>query len=392
MYDFSKTYEFTIRSEEALDAALGKNEIVAMDAESLLALLRTKTRRVSFGDHLKRYIYEHIIRQGDFSAIETKRFQREILDHFAENRTPLSFTPTSAKPAALAKNWLTQASVGRPVVFLLGFGLRMTVEEVSDFLTKALGEQSFCFKDPRELIYWYCLKNSLPFGRMQALLATCEAALGAAASPELALEGTCVLQDQASRVSLPAELIDLMQGHGIGFTPGGFSATASATFEALYERAKEAVAGARAAGGAGAGAPVSEAEVELCLYAETLFDESGNLKKASASTLAAQFGSKRLSRQRLRDLRLKKQPVNRFDLITLNFLLYALDDGRFETPAKRYQAFVRDTDRILTECRMWPLYTPNPYEWFLLVCLLSPIPLELFWDVMEASFSQEEQP
>ena len=71
--------------------------------------------------------------------------------------------PTSTKLSALVNNWLNQASVKRETVFLLGFGLKMTTEDVSDFLTRVLKEQDFDFHNPDEVIYWYCYRNHLGY-------------------------------------------------------------------------------------------------------------------------------------------------------------------------------------------------------------------------------------
>ena len=51
----------------------------------------------------------------------------------------------------------------RETVFLLGFGLRMSTEDVSDFLTRVLREQDFDFHNPEEVIYWYCYRNHLGY-------------------------------------------------------------------------------------------------------------------------------------------------------------------------------------------------------------------------------------
>ena len=62
-----------------------------------------------------------------------------VIESFHETCTPKSMNPTSTKLTSLVNNWLTQASVKRETVFLLGFGLRMSSEDVSDFLTRRAG-------------------------------------------------------------------------------------------------------------------------------------------------------------------------------------------------------------------------------------------------------------
>jgi len=52
----------------------------------------------------------------------------------------------------------------------------------------------------------------------------------------------------------------------------------------------------------------------------------------------------------------------------------------------RYIAFVDSTNEILNDCMMGELYVVNPYECFLLMCILSDCPLATYADVWEMSF------
>ena len=61
------------------------------------------------------------------------------------------------------KGWLGASCVKRQTVFLLGFGLRMQVEDVSDFLVKVIKEEDFNFYDKDEVIFWYCYKNQMDY-------------------------------------------------------------------------------------------------------------------------------------------------------------------------------------------------------------------------------------
>ena len=73
--------------------------------------------------------------------------------------------PTLTKLTALVNNWLTQVSVKRDTLFILGFGLRMTADDVSDFLTRVLKEQDFDFHNPMEVIYWYCYCHQFGYNK-----------------------------------------------------------------------------------------------------------------------------------------------------------------------------------------------------------------------------------
>jgi len=92
---------------------------------------------------------------GDYREIDVKEYQSIIIESFTENYTPKSFNETTTKLSAMTKNWLTQTSVNRSVVFLLGFGLNMSVSDVSEFLKKVIREHDFNFKDPQEVVCKY---------------------------------------------------------------------------------------------------------------------------------------------------------------------------------------------------------------------------------------------
>ena len=102
-----------------------------------------------------------------FGEVPQEVYRDIAVDSFRETYTPKSMNPTSTKLPALVNNWLTQASVKRETIFLLGFGLRMSAEDVSDFLTRVLKEQDFDFHNPEEVIYWYCYSKQLPYSKAE---------------------------------------------------------------------------------------------------------------------------------------------------------------------------------------------------------------------------------
>ena len=81
--------------------------------------------------------------------------------------------------------------------------------------------------------------------------------------------------------------------------------------------------------------------------------------------------------------------MERFDLITLNFLIYAQQVDAMPNAQRRYTHYIDDTNKLLNDCRMGPIYVTNPYECFILMCILSLSPLETYADVMEMSYHAE---
>ena len=147
-FDSVKDFEFTRKAAQRFRQVVSLDGFEDEDADVIFHYLYKEMELVSFGDHLKRYIYERAGLEEPFAEIPQEVYRDIAVESFKETYTPKSMNPTSTKLPALVNNWLTQASVKRETVFLLGFGLRMSVEDVSDFLTRVLKEQDFDFHNP----------------------------------------------------------------------------------------------------------------------------------------------------------------------------------------------------------------------------------------------------
>jgi len=171
------------------------------------------------------------------------------------------------------------------------------------------------------------------------------------------------------------------------------SLTAGQWFNKLYKESKSIIAGfyngdelERCSGKMWTVDDITEGDVEKVLCCGTPFNNSGNLEKLSASKLTKYFSCKRFSRQHIAELLSKSVAVDRFDLMTLNFFLFSQNEKYAEDNKNRYIAYVDSTNDILSECMMGELYVANPYECFLLMCMLSECPLATYADVWELSF------
>ena len=162
--------DFTNNALEAMYDTMESEEFLnEHEAEAIYKTLVTKLNGIPFCDYLKRYVYRKTELPGTWNTISDDDYVCMILSSFEENAAPMSFEPTTAKRTAMVRNWLRQGMVTRKTVMILGFGLRMTDEEVDDFLTKALREPQLNPKDPLEAICWYCFKNRLRFSAFQRL-------------------------------------------------------------------------------------------------------------------------------------------------------------------------------------------------------------------------------
>ena len=168
-FDSVKDFEFTRKAAQKFRQVVSLDSFEDEDADVIFHYLYKEMELVSFGDYLKRYVYERAELEEPFSQVPQEVYREIVVESFKETYTPKSMSPTSAKLSSLVNNWLTQASVKRETVFLLGFGLRMSTEDVSDFLTRVLREQDFDFHNPEEVIYWYCYSTQQGYHKAEEL-------------------------------------------------------------------------------------------------------------------------------------------------------------------------------------------------------------------------------
>ncbi len=382
--------DFTRNAAAQVHDIVWLEEFEDCDAAVIYEYLYNRIKPVSFADYLKRYIYEKAELTGDYKTISLSDYRDIIIGSFRDTGTPKSFRETSTKFPAMVRNWLTQDTVSRETVFLLGFGLNMPAEDVSGFLTKAIREQDFNFKDPREVIFWHCLKNHLGAAHVLHYLKQYET-LAPDYAPEVKLDGTIAARDYARSVK-DTDLFTFLarlKAANINFS---ISRTAVDSFSQLLREAKKEVLRQMKTSGEAEGRStpedVTDADFERSLYNGVPVDERGNLTVASASRLKKNFSSKRLSRQRISSIIRGKAPVERSDLITLEFYLYATRHEDVSADL-RYRRFLIETNDLLASCYMGPLNISNPYEAFIIMCLLTDYPMDSFSDVWETSYREE---
>lgn len=383
--------DFTNMAWENLYQAVDDKRFSDRDAELIYSSLTQKMKWVSFGDYLKRYIYRRAELTTPFLMVPVSEYQEIIKCSFADNETPASFEPTTAKLSQLSKNWLTQNMVKRKVVFLLGFGLSMSVEDVNQFLTKALLEQEINPKDPFEVICFYCYKNGYSFLKFKKLYETYQNI-----SPKN-LDLTALIGDQTvflntnmHRISNDIALMNYLASLKIDKEDSCIGESLRLHFFSLYDEAKDCIAKLYTEtddkNRTYTKEDIGESDFEHIICSAVPIDRHGNLTPAKKSKLNEQFKGRRFSRQRISEIISGDTDITRFDLLTLNFFIYSQNIDKFKTTKERYSSFYKSSNRILEECFLGELYVQNAYECFLLMCMLSTDPLGTFADVWELSY------
>ena len=397
--DFEKTvrdFDFTRRAIRRMNSVVYSAEFEEMDSEAIFRYLFEEMELVSFKDFLKRYIYERAQITEPYHQITDDDYKEIIMSSFEENNAPHSFEPVSTKWNAIVKNWLTQDSVKRSVVFLLGFGLNMNAEDVSEFLTKVLKEEDIKVTDPEEVVYWYCCQNSLRYAKAKQLLEDYEnlASTGEERTInflENPSESSCdYLSENIRDEQDLKKYLARLKSSGVqeGRQTVAFSEFCALLLKAkevaakMYQKDEEEIKGNHiwTAG------EITAGDLEKIISCGIPVNKSGNLQKMSASVLSKHFRQKRMSRQRIDKILSKEMPVDRFDLITLLFFICS-QEQEMEEPEIRCRNYIDEINDILKRSGMMGLYPVNPYESFILMCLLSEEPLATYAEIWDLSYS-----
>ena len=391
-FDLDRTihdYDYTRRAVCKMNRIMDSSEFESMDADAIFRYLSDEMDVVIFPDFLKRYIYEHAEIDAPFADVPDSVYQEIISDAFADNKAPLALTETRTRKSLIIKRWLSQNSIRRDTVFTLGFGLKMLAEDVSMFLTKVLKEEDFDFSDPEETILWFCYKRGLPYLQYRKL-----AAQYAGMSPAEDQGKVWNSMTEAPEIFLdsPGNLQTYLQMLKTRNISEQKEQTAFEEFMTLYDRCREIIAGERnrSAEFADGEEPVrpediSPADLERELCSGIPFNSRGNLEVMARSRFSALFEQKRMSRQRLATILNRTRPVDRFDLITLQFFIYA-ETVEPNWPAERYLRYIDGVNEILHRCGMADIYPVNPYEAFVLMCIVTDFPLDVYAEIWERSY------
>ena len=393
VFDITQTlrdYDYTKRSVANFNRIISSQQFEDMPSDVIFRYLNEQMEVVSFGDYLRRYIYEKTSPPEAYAQVPEEYYVSVIKDSFAMNRAPYSFAPVKSRKINIIKRWLNSDSVKRGSVFLLGFGLNMTDREVSEFLTKVIKEQDFRLDDPCEAVYWHCFHHGLPYSRALSLLEKYEKA------EDLNDRNDRSRYWESVRGSLPVYLSNekKLEEYLIYLKQTGAD-DRDLVFEEFQKVYDRAAAAARTAIREEEGAAVKENpslsgayDIESVLCSGKPRTQNKNVISVSNSALAGQFSGKRMSRQRIGRLLRRETQAERFDFITLLFLVYAVTVEP-EWPTSRYMLFIDEINGILGRCHMMGVYPVNPYESFVLMCLLTEDPLTVYNDVWEISFMSE---
>lgn len=331
----------------------------------------------------------------------------------------------------------------RSKMFLLSFALHMNAEEVTKFLTDVLAEQSYNYRDPDEIIAYFCHTheevNSYPeFLRIKEEYAK-RASIPNPDNVERENYTWYAKIVMTVQVSDEQDLYRFLLSNSANFN--GYSKTAYSEFMMLYNAALEKTEIQTLSNDeyltyseATTAEQLKEREDRInkaigmqkvtnteqlarrmlqCIPRATtekiksdgkrvvtndfipIYNGEGGQKskKVQTTTLPKEITMNLLMKDRLDDLIRQLKPVDRKDLVFLKFYLLSLDlQKKDEYSALDYRVFMDECNEMLVRCGMSKLYPANRFENLILISLVSSNPFEMFEDIIEASFFNEPAP
>lgn len=388
-----KTYEYTRYTKYQIYTEIESEDFKNMDSKAIFHFISDKMEIIPFNEYLKRFIYQKSRMLEDIKKIPDKVFLDILVNSFMENAAPYSFQPTKIKMRPALRNLLKVQSIKRDTVFNLGFGLKMNETEVEEFLTKVNKEESFDFGNPEETIYWFCYHNGYRYSKARELMEYYDnleitehenETLWSAMKhdPKMYVHSEQELKVYLKYLKTFLDREDPAYGEFMKLYDQVRKVILESYQDSSLIDGKEEVYGLD---------DINPSVIERILYTEVPV-VGKNLEKMSASILCRQFMNKRMSRQYISSILRKKTNPDRFDLITLLFFIYAQNiyyDNTEEDKTARFRDFIDDINVILNKCNMAGIYPVNPYEAFILMCLVTNDPLGAFYDVWRLSYGKE---
>lgn len=330
----------------------------------------------------------------------------------------------------------------RSKMFLLSFALHMNANETKKFLTDVLAEQTYNYRDPDEIIAYYCQSNDsvnsyVDYIRIKHKFA--EAVKQSDPDNETEKENYTYYAQSKFKVEINTEedLIAFLVDNIPNFK--GYSQTAYNEFMILFNKALEKskiqtlsndeyllgnesiskqkreeqqdrINRAIELKTTTNTEQLAKAMLQFIPRATSKRIKNGKVivsndfinikngeagqqnKKPQTTTLPKEITMNMLVSDRLDDLISEKKPVTRKDLVFLKFYIFSLDIAEKEEYKQRdHIDFIDECNDMLLRCGMSRLYPANRFENLVLLSLLSSNPFEMFENIMEYSFINEPE-
>ncbi|OSA92127.1 UNVERIFIED_ORG: hypothetical protein B2H95_05645 [Clostridium botulinum] len=408
------------------------------DSNKIIEYLKEKKNTITVGLGLKRYICEHF--SGDFDKEENK-YICEIrldngdiknfkLDSFEDKDCSIDeyidlMKVLGEKNGIIvtrqdAKRWLNVKECKRETIFeKLSFILEMETEYVSAFLNKELAEKGYNFRNPYEIIYYFCNKYKFKINKAQELIEKYNS-IESNGNECNEYKHTSIFANEVKAIKNEEELLEYLKDNKANFT--NISRTIQEEFKKLIDDIKTLLSLIypnidfnhdvlerillegipRESKGKVKYNETIHDNIEPKCASEFVSIKDSNIKELLDNILKRDKIDKKLIGQ--------SEPIRK-DLILLSFFKFslltagykeiiendkfgeeslALSEDQNDNPIQNMLYFREITDEMLLKNGMGELYIPNKFDNLILLSLCKKYSYEYFSNIIENSFPTEK--
>lgn len=372
------------------------------DFSKVIDFLNSKEGFQPFGKRLA----EFIDKKFDLGSTDRKTVVQALNEACEKNGVGLSEIASDGT----LRNWFDKdkrpkkGEDSRFSMFALAFALRLSVEETKDLFHKIFLDRAFNYRNEKEVIYYFCLKNNKTWADAKRMIAEVEnMTIDVSDHTQL----TNVIADNINAMSDENTLLEYIRENGHNFEKN--SVTAKEKFSYYLEQAKK----------------LAKEEVSAIRKDEEdmLVDEYGNEKRGKKSYSGKWINSfsnnflyeiitgvgvegDKGTKTVFKNATLPKEIKQRFP----EAITFGKEDMKSEEYRKvivllfsycfwykvqylsidfDYDDYIGELDHILFSCNFSKLYPGNPFDWLFLFCSQDDCPLAVFRGILSEVLPDE---
>ena len=372
------------------------------DFSKVIDFLNSKEGFQPFGKRLA----EFIDKKYDLGSTDRKTMVQALNEACEKNGVGLSEIASDGT----LRNWFDKdkrpkkGEDSRFSMFALAFALRLSVEETKDLFHKIFLDRAFNYRNEKEVIYYFCLKNNKTWADAKRMIAEVEnMTIDTSDHTQL----TNVIVDNIKAMSDENILLEYIRENGHNFEKN--SVTAKEKFSYYLEQAKK----------------LAKEEVNAIRKDEEdmLVDEYGNEKRGKKSYSGKWINSfsnnflyeiitgvgvegDKGTKTVFKNATLPKEIKQRFP----EAITFGKEDMKSEEYRKvivllfsycfwykvqylsidfDYDDYIGELDHILFSCNFSKLYPGNPFDWLFLFCSQDDCPLAVFRGILSEVLPDE---
>lgn len=407
--DFNKDLSYTLKKEN--DIFQYANYAEEYDTTAILDYINDNTHTRSFGDGLSTLIYKKYgknLYPEDFLRKQAEKNNIKL------NRTTISNWFNKARPK--------KGDQSREHMYKIAFALELDLEETNYLFTSIYLDKPFNLRDPKEFIYYCCIKNNYTYETAEELIAS----VNGFNNPIIdATIGTHYMKSAANSIIKGQDIVDYIKEH-----PHNFSLNmtrAKETLNALLsktkitDRDKELITSFLIKSGNRSTLTKKDSCKELTSKlsgscAKDIIENKDNMEiffnknLTSISTMLNIILDMDLTETRksyektiFNNINLPNEIKNRFptkhtfstflsgdecsyeELRKMIILLFSYNQWLDNTGCHiqpDFDSYYMQLNLLLDDTSLPPLYYGNPYDWLFMYCTLCQEPLETFREII----------